>query len=121
MDKYQQVIADSRVTTSDAEVAAKVQEILDKHLDENRTPEVLKKLFSSIDLTTLKSTDSQQSVANFTERVNAFAHEYADLPNVAAICVYPNFVPVCAQFSNAATSTSRLWPAVSPAPRASSK
>ena len=87
MDKYQQVIADSRVTTSDAEVAAKVQEILDKHLDENRTPEVLKKLFSSIDLTTLKSTDSQQSVANFTERVNAFAHEYADLPNVAAICV----------------------------------
>ena len=94
MDKYQQVIADSRVTTSDAEVAAKVQEILDKHLDENRTPEVLKKLFSSIDLTTLKSTDSQQSVANFTERVNAFSHEYADLPNVAAICVYPNFVPV---------------------------
>ncbi|MDE5689093.1 MAG: deoxyribose-phosphate aldolase, partial [Duncaniella sp.] len=94
MDKYQQVIADSRVTTSDAEVAAKVQEILDKHLDENRTPEVLKKLFSSIDLTTLKSTDSQQSVANFTERVNAFAHEYADLPNVAAICVYPNFAQV---------------------------
>lgn len=94
MDKYQQVIADSRVTTSDAEVAAKVQEILDKHLVEKRTPEVLKKLFSSIDLTTLKSTDSQQSVANFTERVNAFAHEYADLPNVAAICVYPNFVPV---------------------------
>ncbi|MDE7474411.1 MAG: deoxyribose-phosphate aldolase, partial [Duncaniella sp.] len=42
----------------------------------------------------LKSTDSQRSVADFTEKVNAFAHEHADLPNVAAICVYPNFVPV---------------------------
>lgn len=94
MDKYQQVLADSRVTTSDAEVAAKVNEILDKHLAENNTPEVLKKIFNSIDLTTLKSTDSQRSVADFTERVNAFAHEYADLPNVAAICVYPNFVPI---------------------------
>lgn len=94
MDKYQQVIADSRVTTSDAEVTAKINEILDKHLAENNTPEVLKKIFNSIDLTTLKSTDSQRSVADFTEKVNTFAHEHADLPNVAAICVYPNFVPV---------------------------
>lgn len=94
MDKYQQVLADSRVTTSDAEVAAKVNEILEKHLEENSNPEVLKKIFNSIDLTTLKSTDSQQSVAAFVEKVNSFAHEHADLPNVAAICVYPNFVPI---------------------------
>lgn len=94
MDKYQQAIADSRVITDDAAVAAKVQEILEKHLDENRKPEVLKQIFNSIDLTTLKSTDSQQSVANFVERVNAFEQEHGDLPNVAAICVYPNFVPI---------------------------
>lgn len=94
MDKYQQVISESRVTVSDAEVKAKVDEILEKHLQENNKPEVLKQIFNSIDLTTLKSTDSQRSVADFTERVNAFAHEHADLPNVAAICVYPNFVPI---------------------------
>lgn len=94
MDKYQQVLAESKVTTSDAEVAQKVNEILEKHLAENNKPEVLKQIFNSIDLTTLKSTDSQQSVAEFTEKVNAFAHEHADLPNVAAICVYPNFVPI---------------------------
>lgn len=94
MDKYQQVIAESRVTVSDAEASAKVSEILEKHLAENNKPEVLKFLLNSIDLTTLKSTDSQRSVADFTERVNAFAHEHADLPNVAAICVYPNFVPI---------------------------
>jgi deoxyribose-phosphate aldolase len=42
-------------------------------------------------LTTLKSTDSPQSVAQFTERVNAFDEEYPQLKNVAAICVYPCF------------------------------
>ena len=94
MDKYQQAIADSHVTTDDAVVAAKVQEILEKHLEENRKPEVLKQMFNSIDLTTLKSTDSQRSVADFVERVNAFEQEHGDLPNVAAICVYPNFVPI---------------------------
>lgn len=94
MDKYQQAIADSRVTTDDAVVAAKVQEILDKHMEENRKPEVLRQIFNSIDLTTLRSLDSQRSVADFTERVDAFEHEHPDLPNVAAICVYPNFVPI---------------------------
>lgn len=94
MDKYNQAIAESQVTTDDAVVASKVNEILEKHLEENRKPEVLRQLFNSIDLTTLKSTDSQQSVANFVERVNAFDNEHPDLPNVAAVCVYPNFVPV---------------------------
>ncbi|MCH5346744.1 MAG: deoxyribose-phosphate aldolase [Muribaculaceae bacterium] len=94
MDKYQQVIADSKVIADDAEVSARVEKILADHLDENRNVEVYKQILNSIDLTTLKSTDSNRSVADFTERVNAFDHEYAELPNVAAICVYPNFVPV---------------------------
>lgn len=33
-------------------------------------------------------------MADFVERVNAFEQEHGDLPNVAAICVYPNFVPI---------------------------
>ncbi len=94
MDKYNQVIAESHVTTDDTVAAAKVKEILDKHLEENRRPEVLRQCFNSIDLTTLKPTDSNRTVADFVERVNAFEHEYADLPPVAAICVYPNFVPI---------------------------
>lgn len=93
-DKYQEAIAACNVDTDEARVKAAVEKILADHLEENRKPEVLKQLLNSIDLTTLKSTDSQRSVADFTERVNAFEHEYPALPNVAAICVYPNFVPV---------------------------
>lgn len=94
MDKYHQAIADSKVTVNDAEVSAAVKKILDEHLAENLNEEVYKQILNSIDLTTLTSTDSPQSVANFTERVNAFDNEYPQYPNVAAICVYPNFVPV---------------------------
>ena len=93
-DKYTKAIADSKVTEDDAQIAAAVKKILDEHFDENNNTEVYKFLFNTIDLTTLKSTDSPQSVAAFTERVNAFDEQYPDMPNVAAICVYPNFAQV---------------------------
>lgn len=93
-DKYTDTIAASNVITDDAAVADTVAAILADHLEENRNADVYKKIFNSIDLTTLKTTDSQQSVAKFTERVNSFEEDYGDLPPVAAICVYPNFVPV---------------------------
>ena len=93
-DKYSKAIADSNVITDDSAVAEAVKKIIDEHFDENNNHDVYKFLFNTIDLTTLKSTDSPQSVAAFTERVNAFDEEYPELQNVAAICVYPNFAQV---------------------------
>lgn len=93
-DKYHDKVAASKVITDDAAVADAVQKILAEHLEENKTPEVYRFLFNSIDLTTLNATDSTRSVAAFTERVNAFDEEHPELPNVAAICVYPNFAEV---------------------------
>jgi deoxyribose-phosphate aldolase len=92
-DKYHEQVSKSKVTTDDAAVKAAVEAILAKR-EENRNPEVLKKIFNCIDLTTLNATDSPQSVARFTERVNEFESTYPDLPPVAAICVYPNFSQV---------------------------
>ena len=93
-DKYNQAIANSKVIEDDAAVAAAVKKILDEHFEENNNTEVYKFLFNTIDLTTLKSSDSPQSVAQFVERVNAFDDEYPELKNVAAICVYPNFAQI---------------------------
>lgn len=93
-DKYTDTIAKSKVTTDDAAVAASVEKILAEHFEENNNLEVYKFLFNTIDLTTLKATDSPVSVADFTERVNAFDNEYPMLNNVAAICVYSNFASV---------------------------
>lgn len=93
-DKYHDQVAKSQVITDDAKVAAAVAELLEKHQAENRTQDVMRKLFNCIDLTTLNATDSPSSVAAFTERVNQFDEEHPELPNVAAICVYPCFTPV---------------------------
>lgn len=93
-DKYTDTIEASKVITDDAAVSAAVNKILDEHIAENKNTDVYTFLFNCIDLTTLKATDSPVSVADFTERVNAFEEEHPELPNVAAICVYPNFAQV---------------------------
>lgn len=93
-DKYHDTVASSAVTEDDAQVKAAVEKILAEHLEENKNQEVYRFLFNTIDLTTLKSTDSPQSVAQFVERVNAFDEEHPELPNVAAVCVYPNFAQI---------------------------
>ncbi|WP_290460576.1 deoxyribose-phosphate aldolase [Bacteroides caecimuris] len=94
MDKYHEVIGQSTVTTDDAFVKAEVERILDKNLKESMNADIYKFLFNCIDLTTLRATDSPRSVADFTERVNAFEEEHPEMKNVAAICVYPNFAQV---------------------------
>lgn len=93
-DKINEALTSFAPVGDDNTVKAAVEKILSEHFDENNNNEVHKFLFNTIDLTTLKATDSPQSVADFTERVNAFDEEYPGLKNVAAICVYPNFAPV---------------------------
>ncbi len=94
IDKYHEAIASCNVTDNDSAVNTAVKKIIDGHLEENKTQDVYRFLFNTIDLTTLNSTDSSQSVIRFVERVNAFDEEYPELQNVAAICVYPNFAQV---------------------------
>jgi len=56
--------------------------------------EVLKTILSVIDLTSLNTTDDKSHIIHFTGRVNSFPSKFHGLPNVAAICIYPNFVSV---------------------------
>ena len=93
MDRYQQAIAASKVTTDDTFVKTEVEKILEKAPD-NANPEVYRFLLGSIDLTTLSTEDSELSVGKFTRRVNDFEAEYPQYPHVAAICVYSNFAEV---------------------------
>ena len=93
-DRYLKTIANSRVATDDNLITQQVQQILDEHYQENCTPEVYQFLLNCVDLTTLSTTDSEKSVAQFTQRVNNFDRDYPDLKNVAAICVYSNFAEV---------------------------
>jgi deoxyribose-phosphate aldolase len=51
-------------------------------------------LLNLIDLTSLNTTDNKSEIIHFTGKVNSFSGRYTNIPNVAAICVYPNFVSV---------------------------
>lgn len=93
-DKYQAALAKYNTQLNDADIQAQVAALIEKKVAENDTEEVKKFLFHCIDLTTLNTTDSDESVMRFTEKVNKFDEEFPDLKNVAAICVYPNFAQV---------------------------
>lgn len=54
----------------------------------------LMNILNLIDLTSLNTTDNKSQIIHFTGRVNSFSGRYSNIPNVAAICVYPNFIPV---------------------------
>ena len=90
------VIALSKYNTHihDDEVMTKVDALIGKKLDENDNLEAKKLLFHCIDLTSLKCTDSEESIMKFTEKVNEFVDKYPDLENVASICVYPNMAEI---------------------------
>ena len=96
-NKYEKALALYQTELNDQEVREAVRKIIAERVHENDTPEVKKFLLGSVELTTLKTTDSEESVMAFTEKVNQFDDAYPDLPHVATICVYPNFAKTVAE------------------------
>ena len=92
--KYDIALGKYETNLDDDKIARETAALIEKHLSENDTAEVKKFLFHCIDLTTLKCTDSEQSVMKFPEKVIEFDDKYPDLDNVAAICVYPNMAEI---------------------------
>ncbi|MDH8701530.1 deoxyribose-phosphate aldolase [Dysgonomonadaceae bacterium PH5-43] len=90
MDKYEEVFSKYNFDLSESVISDKLREILDKKA-ENNNEEVLKLIYSCIDLTSLNSDDSKESIWKFIDKVNNFEGS-SDMNNVAAVCVYPNFV-----------------------------
>lgn len=93
MDRYSKVLNESSVTIDKEQIKKDLEKISEK-LSDLKNQEVYAKILNCIDLTTLNTTDSQNSVTAFVQRVNDFDNEYPQLPNVAAICVFSNFAGV---------------------------
>ena len=56
--------------------------------------ETLIRLFNCIDLTSLKTTDNEDTILSLVEKVNSFEEKYPDLKPVASICVYPCYARI---------------------------
>lgn len=96
-NKYEQTLAKYNTSIDDNAVRDAVHKIIAEKVSANDTIDVKKFLFGSIELTTLKTTDSDTSVLAFTERLNDFDNQYPDMPHVATVCVYPCFANTVAE------------------------
>lgn len=94
-NKYFKILSQYDTNIDDETVKRQVDNILAKHLEENNTRDVKLFLFNSIELTSLKTTDNEDSILKFVERINKFDDIYPELGHVATVCVYPNFAKVC--------------------------
>lgn len=93
--KVHQAFSQYHLELDDEQVKKEVTNLLAKHREENNTTAVKKFLFNSVELTTLKTDDSEDSVMRFVEKVNRFDEVYPDMGHVATVCVYPCFAQIC--------------------------
>lgn len=91
INKYTDTLKKYKTDLKDADIAEKVEEIISKKFAQNNNREVYKRLYSCIDLTSLNTTDTREDIWKFTEKVNE-QDGTSDVANIAAICVYPNFI-----------------------------
>lgn len=97
MTKYEEALSMYNTQLNDEKIKAAVTKIIEEKVPANDTMEIKKFLMGSVELTTLKSTDSEESVLAFTEKVNKFEDAYPELPHVATICVYPCYANIVSQ------------------------
>ena len=97
IDKYHESFDKFEPIESDKQVTTAVTALLNKHGQENFIPEVLKTIHGCIDLTSLTSIDTKESIWKMVNTVNDYEGTRPDVPNVAAICTYPLFVETVKQ------------------------
>lgn len=81
----------------------KVNELLDKIpalAEVLSTPEVYKKCFSFMDLTSLHTNDTVDSVKKLVEKANGLKEAFPSYPLPASVCVYPNLGHVVKETRN---------------------
>lgn len=94
-NKYFKALSQYDTDLDDDKVKKQVEIIINNHLKENDTKEVKMFLLNSVELTSLKTTDNEDSILRFVEKVNKFDDIYPELGHVATVCVYPNYAKVC--------------------------
>ncbi len=94
-NKYYEILNKYDLELDDEKVKRQVSTLLKEHLQENKTKAVMQFLLNSVELTTLNTTDNEDSVLRFVEKVNKFDDVYPELGHVATVCVYPNFAKIC--------------------------
>ena len=96
-DKYTQALGKYNCQVDEEAVRSTLRQIVAEKVPANDNVDVKKFLLGSVELTSLHTTDTDESILAMTEKVNKFDETYPDLPHVATVCVYPNFAHIVSQ------------------------
>lgn len=89
--EYTRLLKKYDLSLSQENVEVRVMDALRK-VEGNKNDGVYKQCYACIDLTSLNETDNIAKIEKFANKVINFNSQFPDIPNVASICVYPNFV-----------------------------
>lgn len=92
--KYSQAFAKFNLHLHDEIVQEETKKIIDNNFEENKTTDVMEFLLGTIEITSLKVTDNEDSILQLVEKINHFTNDNPALPHPAGICVYPRFVSI---------------------------
>ncbi len=75
----------------------RIDRITSRSIKDETKLQGLKLALNMVDLTTLEGTDTENKVRQLCNKAQHLHDAYPGLPNVAAVCVYPNFVKTAKQ------------------------
>ena len=93
MDKFEEVFSKYDFKLNDNIISENINDIIGR-MEKKEDSQILKFIYSCIDLTSLNTDDSKESIWKFIENLNNLEGSRPDMDNVAAVCVYPNFVQI---------------------------
>ena len=91
---FEQAFEKFNFDLTDEQVSLAVHKMVEENREKYNNREAKCQCLGAVELTTLKCTDSEESVLKFTENVNKFANEHPELPHIATICVFPNYAKI---------------------------
>lgn len=89
MGKIDKILTNNAINIEKLNISEKIENILTEK-DKNTTLNNLQNIYSCIDVTSLNTTDCRESISEFIESSVNRTEDIEELPNVAAICVYPS-------------------------------
>ncbi len=89
---FQKFFASYKLNFTSEEIKREVKHIINHHYEENDTLANLKLLFSCLEITSLKSTDNEQSISELVDKINLMDADLVEVPKPAGICIYPSMV-----------------------------
>jgi deoxyribose-phosphate aldolase len=77
---------------NDDNIESRILKITSHGLKNKSLSECLKSILGMIDLTILNGSDTDEKIINLCQTAHTYKDKGIDIPNVAAVCVYPPFV-----------------------------